>query len=177
MTPYVYPYLEAVVAAAHDYLPELKTCAIHPGRMSIEGLNKIAVRAPAVHIALLDMPVGLNHQAARGLDLALVAYVTTRDQARMPAEQSATNLVEALADWLPQNAFSRYAHPATNIRAANLYNTQAGKAGVALWGVSWRQKLQLPLEYEEGPLLKRLYIDDGRDTIVVGDDGGEETHA
>lgn len=161
-----------VVKQIGAYMPGLKTCATHPGKINIDELSRIARKPPAVHVALMDIPALPIHTQEVETMLTLVAYVTTQDQRGLPAEQSALNLVEALLNWLPGRQFLPFAYGAERVAARNLFSASADKKGVALWGVTWRQKIRLVKQQHEPVLLERLYISDvdGGDTIVVGDD-------
>lgn len=168
MSTLLFDYQSQVVAQIHAYLPELKTCTTHPGKMTLEELKKVGTRAPAVHVAMLDIPGRPAHTQDTESALTMVAYVTTRDTPRLPSEQAALNLVEALVNFIPGRQFHVAALPTQRVSARNLYSTKAGQASVSLWGITWRQELRFATEPDE-PVLKTLYIDDtaGRDTIVI----------
>lgn len=165
-------YQERVVAQIHEHLPLLKTCTTHPGKMTIEELKGIAIKAPAVHVAMLNIGSRPNADGVKEKAVTMIAYVTTRDTSRLPSEQSAINIVEALGRLIPRRQFHPLAYTADDTAAANLYSKRGGSLGVSLWGVTWKQTIRLD-GVPDGPLLKTLYIDDVNDasgTIVVGDE-------
>lgn len=129
-------------------LPALKTCQPHAGRFDAAELRRVAAQAPALFLAVLQIPnLTLNGNNTRVLELSLGAFLATRDQPHYPRDTQMLDLVEQLLQLLPkakwQDGRVRSVEPAS-INARNLYSGELDKSGIALWLVSWTQRAELP---------------------------------
>lgn len=145
------------------WFPELRECKPHGGRFDKKELKRISGRAPAIYVAPIAtgkaMPTGTGQQE---LPLSIAAFVVTTDQRKLPRAVSALNLVQGLVtginnqSWgMEEQIFS--AGPASS---KNLYSGEIDKIGIALWGVSWQQKVLVGenIWKTDLPMPAKLYV-------------------
>lgn len=137
------------------------------GRMTEAEIKRMAVRTPAIRVAVLGLPSG--EDAGNGeVDrmVAFTAYVLTTDKPKLPRDDAALAMVENLMLRLPgQRWDSPDAYPvrAHAVTAENLYSATLGNVGVTLWAVVWRQQVRMGENaYPQGPALSaELYTGEG----------------
>lgn len=163
-------FVDQVVTTVASHLPELKGCARHGGRFTAEELRRLIRQAPAVYIALMNIPESsYQGDGRRTLQLQMTAFVVAADQPGLHRDQAAMNLTEALMLLLPEQSWGLNALlPAnevacglpTRIRAENLYSGSLDKTKTALWGVSWRQEVHAgtAIWSNEGVLPAEVYV-------------------
>ncbi len=136
-------YLEAVASAINERLPELASCEIHPGRFTVDELRRFATKAPAVRVALLGLTSGPHASGQRAVEAHIAVYVATTKKPELPRHVGAVNIVEVLADFIPESQFECTGSPAgaENVSAQNLYAGSDTAKGCALWALSWEQEL------------------------------------
>jgi len=124
-------------------LSQLETCEAHGGRFDIEELRHVAAKAPAVYVAILQ--VSNTEEGFEGLagDVQFGAYVVTKDHPQQSRDVGALAIVQALQLRLVGNRWGLDAAEGRpeRIRADNLYGRAIDKHHIAMWGVTWRQRL------------------------------------
>lgn len=159
---------DAMVNEAKTLLPDLRTCKKHAGRISIEELATLSVASPALLIAFL----GTDKVEENGTEEMIVpcrfaAYVITQDAKELPRDTSAKNLVEALLAWIPNQRFKAfdlnppiYCSTPEQVVATNLYDGAVRSKVVALWAVSWMQRVTIgkSIFTDTGTLPDQVYI-------------------
>lgn len=151
MTPALTTYRHMILSAIRAALPELQEVAGHPGRFDLGELKRIAMRAPAVRLAIIGAPAIAERSDERlQMDVSLAAFVITRDAPRLPRDEAALNIVEAIVRLVSLNQWGRQQQDVDfglllprEMRAENLYSGEVDRRGVALWAVSWRQQIIL----------------------------------
>lgn len=135
----------AIVAAVKAAIPELVECQSHGGRFALEDLKKIAQRTPAVRVGCL----GIRDMVSDGggaIDVTAIwgIFVITTDKPMLPRDAGALILVGAIAAVVPDNLWDGTAtgYPEGS-RGDNLYSGQLESIGVALWAITWQQKITL----------------------------------
>ena len=150
--------------------PGLKTCEVHDGRFDLGELRRVSTRTPAIFVACLGT-LEVESRGTGQVDAVkqLAAYVITRNSVGLPRGQAARNLVDGLEIYLlrgreedarPGRWGLSGVGPAERIRAQNLYSGPIDKQGIALWAVSWQQKLLLSTAMDQfcPPLPSQLYL-------------------
>jgi len=102
---------------------------------------RLSAPAPAVFVAVLglaDLTESCGEVSATCLVLAIVVC---KDAPALPRDLAALGMMEALARIVPGNDWSGAAEQAPeDIRCDNLFSATLDQAGVAMWGVAWRQR-------------------------------------
>lgn len=150
-------FLEAVAATVQSRVQGLKTCEPHGGRFDGEELKRLAVKAPAVLPACLGIVDSQDVGDGRvDAELELAAFVLARTRPGSPRAEAVRDLVEYLVLLL---GCQRWGVPPEihvgvpdSVRARNLYGGALDKQSVALWAVTWRQKVRLGEPEPEGIL-------------------------
>ena len=173
--------IDALMEHARDrisaWLPDLRHCGTHDGRVDGREVGRIAKRTPAVLVGLLEasdveadrFPVPPDAQGLGGepgsavAALRLSAFVLCRDvdrstsgwkRARAICERIAVGI--ATDPW--QVGFPR--EMPSEIRIASLYSSGQDRTGVALMAVAWQQRIELVEPDAAGPdrpLPRELY--------------------
>ncbi|BCS94613.1 hypothetical protein DSLASN_02450 [Desulfoluna limicola] len=137
--------LKAVCAEFKSHFPSLRTCEPHGGRFDLQELKRISTKAPAVFVAILG--TGKVKEVGSGevdIPVSLAAFVVTKTEGKLPCAESALNVAEGLltripgSNWACDGVFG--ADPAT---AKNLYSGTIASKGVAMWAVTWTQKVRM----------------------------------
>lgn len=139
-------FLKAVIAGFKGHLPDLKHCDLHGGRFDAQELKRLSKQAPAIYLAALAVPANTSSgDGRRHVELQLTAFVVAKDQPRLPRDQAVLNLVESLMLIIPDNlwALTGVCSFPKQINARNLYSGTLDSTRTALWGVSWRQAVNL----------------------------------
>lgn len=136
---------QAVVNVVAAALPGLHVEA-HGGRFdSVEEIKRHATRGQAALVAIMGLK-GLERSGGETVaDLVLAVFIVTGDRPGASRDTAALALVQAVADLVPDNRWglddAQGAPSAPD--ADNLYAASLDKLGVALWGVSWRQRFAI----------------------------------
>ncbi len=140
--------LNAVLNAVRDdfsaCLSKLRQCKVHDGRFGLKELRRIATHAPAVLVAVIGVPAvadpGTNEIDC---ELQIVAYIITRDGARLLRGKAARIIAQTLLLKVRANRWGLTGVGAPErLRADNLYSGDIDRHGVAIWAVLWRQKIR-----------------------------------
>lgn len=138
-------YVEAIVAAVKAALPALKSCESHPGRFDIKEIQNFATQTPAVRVAFLGIEsIDLVNGGERDVTTQMAMFVWTREAPGLPRDVSALNIINALAELVPENRWDiDCTFDPTGIRAQNLYSGEVAKKGLMVWALSWHQVLRI----------------------------------
>lgn len=135
----------AIVAAVKAVCPELVDCQSHGGRFTLDDFKRIAQRTPTVRVGCLGIRDMVN-DGAGGIDATATwgIFVITTDKPQLPRDGGALILVNAIATIIPDNLWNNTAtgYP-EGTRGDNLFSSQLEGIGVALWAITWQQKLTL----------------------------------
>jgi hypothetical protein len=136
---------EAVVTGLRASLPRLagKTVKVeaHAGRFDAAELRRISAQAPAVFVAVLGLADLSESCGEVSATCQLLAIVVCKDAPGLPRDLAALGMMEALAKIVPGNGWNDAAEKAPeDIRCDNLFSATLDQAGVAMWGVAWRQR-------------------------------------
>ena len=173
--------IDALLEHARDriraWLPELAECEVHDGRIDGPEAERVAIRAPAVRVALLDArevepcrypepgddagfggSLGAAHATLR---LAACAVCEDRDRgtsgwkhARAICERVAVGI--ATDPW--ELGFPR--ERPSEIRITSLFSAGQDRSGTALMAVAWEQAIEIEEPGGSGPdrpLPRELY--------------------
>jgi len=116
--------------------------APHPGRFTLEEIERYSMEAPCVRVAVLS---AADADLSELFDVVEVgAYILTKTgKAGLPDVQLLTlgTGLKAYVRAFPIGGGD--ASSAQGVKFSNLFSTAIGKQGVALGAVTWRQKLAL----------------------------------
>ena len=175
----------AIAAHVHEalkkHLPATLTTRLntdtHGGSFDAQALNRLAVAAPAVRVALL----GAGNLASRGSEVSCEAVfgvflITAGGQKGEPRDMVALAFLPAILATIANNRWgleSSESNPAS-AKADNLFSAQLDSRHVALWAVSFRQRVTLSggmeaallavTEAELAAALNNAESADGKDT-------------
>lgn len=134
----------AIVDAIDTGIPALRTCQAHGGRFDVEELRRWAIQAPAVVVACLGSKDVNTYSGQVVGRLQFVAYVITAGTSAAPRSEAILTLAESVAALAANNAWAYAdAQAPAEIRIDNLYSGTLDKQGVALWAVTWTQRVDL----------------------------------
>lgn len=135
----------AVVAGLQAALPKLagKTVKVesHAGRFDAAELKRISAQAPAVFVAVLGLADLSESCGEVSATCQILAIVVCKDAPSLPRDLAALGMMEASAKIVPGNDWNGAAEAAPEgLRCDNLFSATLDQAGVAMWGVAWRQR-------------------------------------
>lgn len=136
---------DAIVATVSQQLPDLKTCAAHPGRFSEAELTRIAFKTPSVHIAALATGQQIMSGSEHHASIAWCAYVTAAETPDATRDLLAIRLVNALLQIIDDNDWDSddVVEKPEQIKSQNLFSANIDSKGVAMWAVTWQQIIRL----------------------------------
>lgn len=145
---------QAIVDDLTANLPALKTCEGHGGRFDANEVKRVAAKAPALFVACLG--VSDTDEAPDGIagTVQWGAFVVARDTGASGRDEGGLAILQALLLHLPGNRWGldqAEGRPQA-IRAQNLYSATVDKMGVAMWAVSWRQRMVIGAELDPATL-------------------------
>lgn len=135
----------AIVEMIDAEIPALKTCEAHPGRFDLAEIKRVAAKAPAVFVAAL----ATGQQELNGGDVqapvSFAAFIVTKDQPQKTRDSLVLDIVNALLVLTDSNDWDStdVVEDPINIRSQNLYSASIDKNGVAMWAITWQQKIKL----------------------------------
>ena len=134
---------QAVVDAVEPAIPAVTTCKAHGGRFQPGEVKRIAVRAPAVLVALVSASEAKPVAGGVCTELDFGAFVVTRDRPGSQRDAEGIVISQALLALVASNRWGREdTENPTRIRARNLYSSKVDKQGIAIWAVTWRQAIE-----------------------------------
>ncbi len=143
---------EAAIAALAA-IPGVAQCKPYDGQFSGGTTRKVAVKAPAIFVAVLSaVPDADPGTDQLDLKCRFAAYVLARN-ARGHAARGAdcVNLAERVALTIHQNQWGLSGLSMAVVeRLDSLSNNIADKAGFALWGIPWQQTVRLGASVWDG---------------------------
>lgn len=152
--------------------PQLKECAVHPTRLTIEELANERVATPSIRVVLL----GGNPKGAVGgpvweFELAFIAYVITGNARGVDADAACKVLAQAVLNRVAgTNWGDRNVGEAHKAQMQALDTSITRKKGIGLRAVTWFQPVHLSrFQPKEGVVPARLYVGDE----LISDQGGE----
>lgn len=151
-------YREAVATDLRAVLPASVHVETHGGRFDEGEIKRVGGKAPAVFVAVLDVAdIEAGNGAILG-DVTMGAFVATKDAPAMRRDEAALALAVvvtrrvALAEWPAE-------HTPQRVAARNLFSASQDRTGLALWAVSWRQRVAIaPLEDQDPATLDEFLL-------------------
>lgn len=144
-------YRNAIAADLKANIAAAKTVATHRGQFaSVDEVNRYAVKAPAVLVALLDaagMPIG---SAMLRCTCRVGIYVMTKDAPNAPRDDTAIGIVNAVLLRAITSDWGADATTPANLRAQNLYRGDIDKQGICLFAVSFDQVVTIEYTLADG---------------------------
>ena len=136
---------QAIAAALEVAIGNLAQSGTHGGRFDLAELRRWANRSPCVLSACLGVQgVDLEGGTQPVANARWAAYVITRGDHIEKRDAQAVAIVETVLATVPGNDWGETdTHNPKSIRADNLYNSALDKVGIALWAVTWDQRLDL----------------------------------
>jgi len=141
-------YREAVIAAIHAALPELRDVSPHEGRFSADSLKRFTARAPGVRLAVLALEnPSPTSSGETDWMVRSAAFVVTKNMPGLKKDAAALNIVQALVTLITDNRFGlAFAKGASPPKAQTMMSTDLGKSGATIWVVEWTQSLRLGVD-------------------------------
>lgn len=136
---------EAVAAGIREVLPDLRECAPRPGTFDLAELKAASIRAPAVLVSIAKIRQKPGYSDGQFEFIAdMAAYVVTRDRTRLPRDEAAANVCQAILPLIPGNVWQNpFLGPAENAVMRTLVTRNVKAASAALWAVTWDQPFVL----------------------------------
>lgn len=135
----------AIVNTIAAKITALKTCEAHPGRFDLVEIKRVAANAPAVFVAALATGKQESSNGDVQAPVSFAVFIVTKDQPQKTRDSLVLDIVNALLvltdsnDWDSEDVIE----DPTNIRSQNLYSASIDKNGIAMWAITWQQKIKL----------------------------------
>lgn len=130
----------AIIADLKVFLPSIKTIEPHLGPFDIDELKTFSVAAPAIKVTLLGWQPS-EEVSTRELDCHahLAAYIVTKPQPQMKADEVALDIAEALAGRVTKKSYTAYSETGKQVACTNHYSGSVRETGaIALFSVDWK---------------------------------------
>lgn len=123
----------------------LKTCEAHPGRFDLVEIKRVAANAPAVFVAALATGKQESSNGGVQAPVSFAAFIVTKDQPQITRDSLVLEIVSTLLVLTDSNDWGStdVVEDPTNIRGQNLYSASIDKNGIAMWAITWQQKIIL----------------------------------
>ncbi len=135
----------------------------HGGDFDIAEIKRYAKRTPAVVLALMHSDV-TQQGGSPVADCSFVIVVVCEDRAGVSKWDQVIDYADTIARILakPGQRWGLTEHGVgapTKVAARNLYSTKLDAEGLALWGVAWRQVIDLAELTDSAVPLQRIHAD------------------
>jgi len=132
----------AVADAIRAALPSQVRVEGHGGRFDLGELRRVSTRPPGVFVAVLAFEEIGQYGSYQ---LTLAAYLVTADAPGTSRGDAALALAGGLARIVRGNRWGLDESEGVpeNIAGRNLYGAAIDKHGIAMWGLTWRQRFEL----------------------------------
>lgn len=137
---------QAITRRLDVAMPKEVHVATHPGPLDATALQKLCSGAPALHVSILKVASVDRSRGVTAAELRLGVYVVTRPGKGAAADEVALALLPRVLatvdgeDWDTPGVATR----PEGLSADNLWTGTLGGHLMALWGVTWRQRVMLP---------------------------------
>lgn len=131
----------SIVVGLRDAMPVREVVAAG-GRLNVEDLRRLGARTPCIAVAALGAPAFNERSTIKECDLRWVAYLITKDVPGSSRDAQALAFLAPLFAAIASNSWGEGQRP-TELTADNLYTRQIDELGLALWAVTWRQRIEV----------------------------------
>jgi hypothetical protein len=155
--------LNAIKTAINSALPELRRCEVHGGRFDLAELKRVATQTPAVFVSLLGTTeLSASGTSEKDIELNIAIYIVTSDKVQLSRSVSIINLAQAIMMLVDMNQWQVTGKRGTpkDISSQNLYSGDIDRNGIAMWAISFKQKVRLGTDIwlDNGVLPSSVYI-------------------
>ena len=135
----------AIVEMIDAEIPALKTCEAHPGRFDLAEIKRVAANAPAVFIAALATGQHDNSTGDVQAPVSFAAFIVTKEKPDKTRDSQVLEIVNALLVLTTDNSWGSadVVENPVSIRSQNMYSASIDKQGIAMWAITWQQKIIL----------------------------------
>ncbi len=158
-------YLSEIVKFFKTRMPNVATIETHGGRFDLAEIKRLSRKLPAVFISILQVNDMTEVETGEfDVELTIGVFIITSDQPKLPRQIAAISLIEELVLIIADNQWGMDrvgVHPANLPNAKNLFSKEVDKTGIAIWAISFKQKLRIgENEYagEKGKLPKSVFV-------------------
>lgn len=154
--------LPATVAAViHATLPGLRECRGIAGRLNVEQIKQLGIKAPAVLVSRLrsrqDKTYAGPHRTFR---MQMAAFILCKDELGLQRDLAAANIAQILLNLIPDQQWGLPDDlmPAEAVSEEPLVSVEANKQGLALTAVLWEQVAALAPFPGHEPISPEVYL-------------------
>ena len=146
----IFDYRANIVAKLKTSFPQLRTVETHPGKFTLEDVERLCTLAPAAYVSILEAPGTEKLGDGRVLfNVLTVVFVATRHSAGEKADASGWKIAEAIAALAIWNYFNSAVFPATDIEIDNLWTSKQEKNWVAIMAIAWRAQIVVGTNFSD----------------------------
>jgi hypothetical protein len=145
--------VSALAAVERSGESVFRSVVSHGGRVDLDTLRRYTTGSPTVLVSCLGGSV-MRSGSATHLDAEWAAFLVAQDSVT-PRVTTAVGAVDILVQAVADNLWSESSSVAgapSQVRAQNLYSAGTDARGVALWAVTWTQRVvmdEAPVAYED----------------------------
>lgn len=138
-------FRESIKTTVEGTLKTLAKVYTHGGRFDLDELKRWAVQAPCVVIAPLGIRAAYIEGGQSVADVQWGIFTVTRDLKTTTRDAAALTLVEGVLSLVKsdQRWGSDDAHAVEDVRGENLFTGKLDAQGIAIWGISWKQGIDI----------------------------------
>lgn len=134
---------QAVKAELATRITDANNVLEHAGALTMDELERIATRHPALIVACLGCPMVQRQGTVVLGDAVMAVFVVTSDTRDLLRDAKAMVIAEQVASVIGLNVFGGTgARAPTDIVLSNLYTKALDMKGLSLWAVRWRQYVE-----------------------------------
>ena len=138
---------EAIINAAKDNLGALSgNCQSFGGRFAAAEIKRYALQSPAILVACLGIPeIRDDEHGAIDLITQWGTFVICTDKPQLPRDAGALAIVTALLPIFRGRTIAadeNVGYP-EKVRGENLFSGAIEGQGIALWAITWQQKITI----------------------------------
>lgn len=140
----------AIAAAVEAGVTAFESVATFGGEFSVADILRYAVKSPAARVGCVGFSDGVYEAGTKAIIIQWIIVIVTRD-GTVKRDAQALTLTEAVTGLVLGNNWGLQTGRPTDVRGRNLYSGEIDKKGLAIWAVTWVQRLEVD-EYDETAL-------------------------
>lgn len=160
----------------HSWLPGLASAQGMVGRLDLAEVKRTGIRAPAVLVSRFGSKLFQTLAGPHHIYLTdMAAFIVTKDQPGLDRNAAAAAISQVLMTRLPDlNLSVEGVGEVSDLAEHSLDSAETKANGVALWAITWKQRLALTGLPEPEPISPALYVGQAPEIGAAHEDDYEQ---
>lgn len=139
-------FRESIAKVLDSKVPDIVSVDVHGGQFTLAELARVGAKSPSIRVACLGVKGATLDGGIRvAAEVQWGAFVIVRGTSITGRDEAALAVVNSLLKVVPGNRWDTDLanSPPIGIRGDNLYSSELDSKGLAMWAVTWMQKVDI----------------------------------